>query len=197
MTEQNKVNKNTENDGFYNQVHDWSRHYDSTLWTVTSIFIVANSALLTYTYSQPSFDKKLSIIGVILTLISFFFAASFRSLRRKLNDYLDSIGKKEEIQYLRSPLPLFKQWPIYLFIHFIFLGFWFEKIGDRTPVWWICLILSIFVLITYYVAADNCKLKDDESKKNRKSSTWKSLLESVIIFIFALIVILLVFYICL
>jgi len=192
MSEQNKMNENEKNNCFYNQAHDWSRHYDSTLWTVTSIFIVANSALWTYAYDKDKFDPKLSIIGIFLTLISFFFAASFRALRRKLNNYLEKIGIKSEIQYLRSSHNIFKQWPVYLFIHFIFLGFWFEKIGDKTLVWWIFLLLSIFVLFFYYWAADSIKLFDE----NKKKFKWKILVEAGISFIFALIAIYLIFHSC-
>lgn len=167
---------------FYEQAHELSRHYDSTLWTVTTLFITGNIGILTFAYSSDKFECKLSVLGVFLTLVSFFFAASFRALRSKLTKYFKDHNASEDIKYLTSGY-LFKQWPIYFFIHLILLSFWFEKMDNKGLVWYIGLIISVIILIFYYFAADRKEslisypeINSDEKKKKMSWNFWIMLL---------------------
>jgi hypothetical protein len=186
--------KENENDPFYGEAHNWSRHYDSTLWTVTSIFIAANSGLLAYAYTNKQLDWKLSIIGVFLTWISFFFAASFRSLRRKLNDYLDDNDRKKDIPYLRSQSAVFRQWPIYLLVHSVFLVFWFDILAKKKMIllWWVLLALSIIILIFFYCASDKIKISVKTNNKNNEKKWWEIIIELLIVLLIVQALILLI-----
>jgi len=98
---------------------EWSRHYDSIQWTVTAILVVAVGGLLVYCWDERNYDKWLALFGMVLTLASSLFAASFRALRRKLHDELP----KPTLYYLRSHR-MFRQWPVHCLIHMFLLFLW-------------------------------------------------------------------------
>jgi hypothetical protein len=68
------------------EAHEWSRHYDSVLWTGVSILTTAVGGLLAY--STTTFDTWIGILGLSLTVLTVYFAASSRALRRKAHMYI-------------------------------------------------------------------------------------------------------------
>jgi len=94
------------------ELHSWSRHYDTILWTVTAIFASADGGLLIYAYSPSS---KVSLItylfGIVLTLLAVFFASSFRSARRIVHSDMDDACQKYASG---TQNPLLKQWRVFI-----------------------------------------------------------------------------------
>jgi len=82
-----------------NRLDEWVRHYDNLLWTVTSIFLAANGALLVYSSDKANFVPGLALGGLLLTGLTVYFAASMRELRHlfqnKLDDNLRSIIQED------------------------------------------------------------------------------------------------------
>src|SRR6267142_5866923 len=111
------------------EAHDWARHYDSVQWTVAGILAAAIAGLLAYAYGQQRLPPGPSILGLALTLASVFFAASFRALRRRFNEYLQST-QADDVAFLRSH-PLFKQWPVFLGLHILLLCAWVELLVSQ------------------------------------------------------------------
>lgn len=68
---------------------EWARHYDNLLWTVTSIFLAANGALLVHCSQKANFLWPLAVGGQLITVLTVYFAASFRELRYRAVQQLD------------------------------------------------------------------------------------------------------------
>jgi len=133
------------------ELHEWSRHYDSTQWTVTAILTAAVGGLLVY--SADHFDIVLSLGGVALTLLTGFFAASFRSLRARLHSQLP----EDDIRYLRS-LPMFRQWPVHITVLLVILILWLRLLMVNRPalcwLWIIGWVVCTAVVVYWARAAD-------------------------------------------
>lgn len=134
--------------------HAWSQHYDSIQWTVTAILTAAIGGLLVY--CTDDYDRWIAIVGLALTLASVFFASSFRSLRRHLNEFLEEHAG-EDLQYLRSRT-LFKQWPVHLAVHSLLLAAWLRLLLTKEPayeyIWWIACTLVLATMIALAFLAD-------------------------------------------
>jgi hypothetical protein len=70
------------------ELHAWSRHYDVLLWTVTGILTGGNAGLGVYAANAESVHWIIPSMGMILTLLTVYFSASFRSARRFIYDQL-------------------------------------------------------------------------------------------------------------
>lgn len=142
------------------QAHEWSRHYDTILWTVTSILITAISGLIVYMHSVNKFNRWLPLIGVLLTLLSVFFASSFRALRCRINEYLEKY-KPEDVKFLRAPHPMFRQRYVYFAIHGLILFVCFRLLICEDPeyryLWWPLGVASFAFLIVWSWKADHMK----------------------------------------
>ncbi|NNE26975.1 MAG: hypothetical protein HKN09_09045 [Saprospiraceae bacterium] len=64
------------------EYHNWSRHYDSVVWNIYSITATVMLALAAYAIAN--FHFLLPIFGVLASVVSFFFVASFRNFQRNL-----------------------------------------------------------------------------------------------------------------
>ena len=120
------------------ELGQWSRHYDSLLWNVTTIFMAAIGALLVYSYSN--FNFIISIAGMVLTCVPVYFAASFRELQNRVNAQLDVTTRN--ILFKKRK---FLQWWVYVGI---FVG---------QEVLWTILLLSKkpesrFIITTFCIA---------------------------------------------
>ena len=114
---------------------DWERHYDTILWTITTIFAVAIGGLFSYVNSNPDF--WLSIFGLILTGITIYLATSFRQLRH---------GYKKK----KSPSHL-SQWPVYILIFWGLGLLWIRLLANCfTESFW-CIFIVITVLWSNYI----------------------------------------------
>jgi len=142
---------------------EWSRHYDSIQWTVTTILIGATGGLLAFVYSAGSFHTPLALLGAFLTVVSVFFAASFRSLRARLHADLPDA----DVKYLTSTR-MFRQWPVYLIVHLaLFLSWVFlliQRRPEHRPTWALIALLGLSVIMIYGFAADG------PLRKNRRKA---------------------------
>src|SRR5215211_9024308 len=88
------------------QLSELSRHYDTLFWTVTSLWAAAIGGLLIYCLDH--FDARLAVLGIILTDIAMYFAASFRALRRRIHDRMSS--ELRELHIGHFPI---RQWHLF------------------------------------------------------------------------------------
>lgn len=123
----------------------WGRHYDTLLWTVTTIMAVAIGGLLVYVhnknYNCVRFDVWLAIAGYFLTIVAVYFATSFREARHNVEKHYDEDVK--EVLKVRKLL----QWDAYLLIFTILGGLWIKLlIENYSELLWLWLIIAGFGL---------------------------------------------------
>jgi len=105
--------------------------------------------LLVYSYDREpeKLDPWLCVAGILLTVATVFFAASFRSLRRRVHEDFS----KEELEFVR-PTPLFRQWWVHVSIFIGILVLWLRLLDrqyqDASP-WWILLGAVLAALMVY------------------------------------------------
>lgn len=94
---------------------EWSRHYDQVQWAATTILTTASSGLLAWMWTRGTndFNWIIGLLGAWLTLLTAYYAASFRALRHTLHNRMNT----DEGRFLRghrrrSYLP---QWPLFFF----------------------------------------------------------------------------------
>ncbi len=92
----------------------WARHYDTLLWSVTTIFAGAIGGLLVYVHSN--FDIRLAVFGLIITPVPVYFGASFRELHSKSM----SRNAKRVIQRDRT----LYQWEVYVAVFVLLEILW-------------------------------------------------------------------------
>ncbi len=97
------------------ELAELSRHYDSMLWTVTSLWAAAVGSLLVYLAEH--FDPWLAVFGLSLTVCAMYFAFSFRRRRRKVHAAMPS-----DLRRLLVKGRGLRQWDIFLLL---FLGLTF------------------------------------------------------------------------
>ncbi len=102
---------------------EWGRHFDTLLWTVTAILAAAIGGLLVY--ATERFDIWLTLAGFSLTIITVYFAASFREVRHKIGKQY-SEGVKE---ILRSRT--LDQWLAYRLIFVILAWLWIKLLIEN------------------------------------------------------------------
>jgi len=93
-------------------IQQWSRHYDSIVWTVNSIFIAVIGALLVYVYSERSPTPVASILGLSLILFVLFYISGFRKFRANLHRKITNAALRA---FLTNPYEDrgLKQWDLY------------------------------------------------------------------------------------
>lgn len=124
----------------------WGRHYDTLLWTVTTIMGVAIGGLLVYLHNN--FDLWLAVSGLILTILAIYFAASFRELRHEIECHY---GNKKVLEARVNRK--FHQWWAYVLIFIIIELLWIKLLVDNSPAFlllWILMGIGGLVLIFYF-----------------------------------------------
>src|SRR5579864_1100583 len=86
MTEAAPESTMTENE--CKEILEWSRHYDNQLWFVTSLLTGANVLLMTI--PSHRFRLPTCLFGMVLAVVTVFFATSFRIIRRRLHCRLEN-----------------------------------------------------------------------------------------------------------
>jgi hypothetical protein len=90
-------------------------------------------------------DKFLVYVGFALTLVSVYYAASFRELRHHLHEKMKD---EDEKTFLLKPPHKLKQWPVFLF------AFGFLAVAWVRLCWkhgWFCdAIIFIFIMFVEY-----------------------------------------------
>ncbi len=102
---------------------EWSRHYDQIQWIATSIFTVAIGGLLTYSQIEKKFTPEVGFLGLWLTAMTVFYAASFREKRRILHE---SLPEGEERSYLlgHPSRRRLAQWNVFILTFLIIAADW-------------------------------------------------------------------------
>lgn len=126
----------TNDDRHDDQLSALSCHYDSMLWTVTSLWAGAIGGLLVYCTS--SFDIWLSLMGLGLTVVAMAFAASFRDVRGRLIDTMSC-----DLAAFHRSQGGFKQWPWFLVVFLLLVITWIMLlIKNERTLWWLWIILG-------------------------------------------------------
>ncbi len=105
----------------FSQAEEWTRHYDTLFWQITSILIIAIGGLFTFAYSQK--DTLINLVGLIFTGASFYVAASFRERR-----HFWSNQKNNSIQKEKDDPNSLQQWFPYCLIFWIIGLLWITLI---------------------------------------------------------------------
>ena len=130
-----------------NELAELSRHYDSMLWTVTSLWAAAVGGLLVY--SVDRFDPWLGAFGLFLTLCAMFFAFSFRRLRRRVHQAMP-----ENIRRLVVQGSGLRQWDVLSAVFVLLVGFWarlfVQKSGGFCAPWSLLwLVAGVIVIVMW------------------------------------------------
>jgi hypothetical protein len=120
------------------RLDELSRHYDSMLWTVTSLWSAAIGGLLVYL--TKNFDTYLVLFGIGLTVCAMSFATSFRRLRRFVHDQMSADIHKLYISHDR-----FRQWHVFLILFCSMIVLWMRLLIINRPVW-LCIWIIIGVV---------------------------------------------------
>jgi magnesium-transporting ATPase (P-type) len=113
------------------ELHQWSRHYDSLLWQVTTLFAAAIGGLVVYSFAN--FHVGISVAGLGITCLPVYFAASFRESRDKVNEHLSH--EERRILFERRTL---KQWVPYSGVFFVLQALWVWLLLENIPeLWWL------------------------------------------------------------
>lgn len=120
------------------RLSELSQHYDSMLWTVTSLWSVAIGGLLVYL--NTNFDPWLAVFGIGLTVCAMEFAASFRRLRRRVHDQMS-----DDFRRLCISHDHFRQWHVFLIVFCSLLVLWTRLLIVKRPDW-LCVWISIGVV---------------------------------------------------
>jgi hypothetical protein len=120
------------------QAFEFSRHYDNLVWVVTSLLTTANAALMAIAGDAVSI--QVGIFGMMLSVLTVFFAASFRVLRRRVHERLEN-RLSTHAEWLYSGLVGFgAQWLVYVLFFAGIAGLWTSLLLSRFPkvcgVWW-------------------------------------------------------------
>jgi hypothetical protein len=129
------------------QLAEWSRHYDSLLWNVTTLFAGAIGGLLAFQYS--SFDASVSGFGLLVSMVPVYFAASFRESRNLVNAQMSKTLRDA----LFSGRKL-RQWELYVALFIGLEMLWIRLLVRERPGLWIlwCAAGALVAMTTLWLA---------------------------------------------
>lgn len=123
-----------------------TRHLDSLLWTVTSLWAGAIGGLLVYCTGKESFDPWLASLGLIFTPGAMFFAANFRRLRQSLHNRMP-----DELRELYISEDPGRQWYAFLVIFLVLVLAWtrlsLSQAGSLCGWWLIFGLLDVAAVV--------------------------------------------------
>ncbi|MEJ2745660.1 MAG: hypothetical protein P8123_08275 [bacterium] len=99
---------------------EWSRHYDVIQWTVTTIIMTVVGGLLVYQWDSSHYSLELAVLGLGLTWLNMYYAASLRGMRHKLHEAIKDQGIRTHLM-ARNPLP---QWIVFTLTQGIIAALW-------------------------------------------------------------------------
>ena len=137
------------------QALEFTRHYDNLLWVVTSLLTPANAALLAISVDHLSIE--VGVLGILLSILTVFFAASFRLLRLRLHARLHQDSPDRYAWLYAGPAGWAGQWKIYVLFFAVVAGLWISVLWKQFPqyqyAWWVTAFLSAGVLGWLYAVA--------------------------------------------
>lgn len=113
---------------------EWSRHYDNLLWGVTSLLTGANAALMGIAAEKIS--MQVGVFGIVLTVATVFFGASFRSIRRRLREGLEQARPGRFTLLIHGGEGWFWQWRVYVLFFAVVAGLWAWLLFAKFPQFW-------------------------------------------------------------
>ncbi len=108
------------------RIDEWARHYDTLLWTVTTIFLAADGALLVYCSEDGKFRTSLAFGGMWLNVVTAYLATSMRELRHGVGSTMDN-GL--------SPGRKLYQWLPFISIFALIAGGWILLLVENINYW--------------------------------------------------------------
>lgn len=134
---------------------EFTRHYDNLLWVVTSLLLPANAGLLAFAAGNPSW--QIGVLGVVLSVITVFFAASFRVLRLRLHARLAGDAQKDDSWLYAGAAGWAGQWKIYVALFVMVSLLWLSLLWTQFPTWragWVILLVAALGVFEWlYLAA--------------------------------------------
>ncbi|MFH1245637.1 MAG: hypothetical protein V1662_04055 [Candidatus Omnitrophota bacterium] len=121
---------------------EWGRHFDMLLWTVTTIMAAAIGGLLVCTINK--FDISLAIVGFMFIILAVYFAASFREIRHKVEEFY--IDKMKRILKDRNLI----QWLVYRLSFEILVIFWIRLLienSNNAYLIWFWIVIGIIATV--------------------------------------------------
>jgi L-asparagine transporter-like permease len=145
-----------EPDQSFNQValSELSRHYDTMLWTVTSLWAGSVGGLFLYVRDKNNFDPWIAAFGLVLTVGGMYFAYSFRASRRRVHERMT-----REVQDLHiSKLP-FSQWGAFLCLFIGLLALWTLLLVEKSLLWFLLLLPAAIAILWLWLSEreENCR----------------------------------------
>lgn len=161
---------------------EWSRHFDQIQWTAISIMMTGNVGLVAFTIAGgwkaipdgSELDKSklgwdlLGVLGIALTLMTTFYAASFR--RRRFDLHSQNIARTAEGKYLASrargetfslktgSLP--GQWRLFMLFHVLLAGLYVTHVWLATSGLAILIAIAGGILLGYIWYAGSATADD-------------------------------------
>jgi len=145
--------KNGLSEGDRREALEYGRHYDNLVWIVTSLMTGANAALMAI--AGDNLSKPVGSFGILLTVLTVFYAAGFRSIRRRIRRRLPEdnwlVGGPEE-WYL-------KQWFVYVCSFCIVTLLWtlllLRKFPEDRSIWWSMCVISLIIMFGLWASDRN------------------------------------------
>ena len=141
-----------------------SRHYDTTQWTVFSLWVAVIGGFFLYT--EEHFNEWYVGLGLSLTIIAMYLSASFRAVRRKVHEKMSKDYKE-----LHQSLTMFKQWKLILVLYILLGVSWIRLLWLHYPsykiVWLLLGSIVVSVLVLIWWLPDKKSKMTSHNKKNR------------------------------
>lgn len=146
---------------------EWSRHYDQIQWIATTILTTVIAALLGYSYSQAAVNPLINLIGLGLTLITVYYALSFRELRKELHANLSKNGERAFLCNEHKSQRL-RQWPVFFFAFASLAVAWIYKLFLQDK-YTLCVGASVITLplFIWMWLRERAEIKTEKNNRKR------------------------------
>jgi hypothetical protein len=124
------------NESEQDRLSELSLHYDTLLWTVTSLWAAAIGGLLVYCWEDQKFSARLAVLGIALTDLAMYFAFSFRVLRRRVYDRMKELKMTDHNLYVSGFPRWLRQWDMFAYVFLALLVLWTWRLIEQRPDCW-------------------------------------------------------------
>jgi len=128
---------------YRDQLVQLSCHYDSLMWTVTSLWTAAIGALLVY--SVDNFNPLIATFGLLLTVCAMYFAYSFRRYQRRVHaklpgDFRQLLERERGARW--------GQWDVFALVFLCLVVLWGGVLIDNAfSLWLLWLVLTVIAVV--------------------------------------------------
>jgi hypothetical protein len=130
---------------------EWSRHYDTLLWHVITIFTAGVGALFAYSCSDKTNKLWPEFVGVALSLLGVFYVARFRHYRKRLHF---GITNKELRDFLNDPgdSKYLRTWNAFVLPLAVVSSFLIYKLAKKTDSFWVVFLFGLLIALPTFFA---------------------------------------------